>query len=120
MKQITYLVFIVVAGAAACSNSEESEESENICQENVTCPAQAKTFDEVMAFDTCRNCHSTTVTNRQGAPANINFDTAAGALDDREEVLEEVNEGEMPPEPYASSFSQDQRNEILAWICCGS
>lgn len=121
MKQITYLFFTVVAAAAACSNSgdnDESEEIENVCQENVTCPAQVKVFDEVTAFDTCRNCHSATATDRRGAPANINFDTASETLDKQEEVLEEVNEGEMPPEPYASSFTQDQRNEIFTWICC--
>lgn len=115
MKQILSLALLV--GVAACSNSS-NDNGDKICSEDVSCPGQVTSFEQVTAFDTCRNCHSSSATDRHGAPASLNFDTASEVLDEREEVLEEVSEEHMPPEPYASSFTQDQRDEIMTWICC--
>lgn len=116
MKQKKYVFLILLVGAAACSNDDEAEK---IC-EDVTCLDQVQAFEDVTAFDTCRICHSSSVTDRQGAPGGYNFDSPDGVLNERGEVLEEVSEGHMPPAPYASTFTQDQKDEIISWTCCSA
>jgi hypothetical protein len=80
------------------------------------------TYDEVAAFDTCTNCHSSDRMGeaRNDAPEEFNFDTYAAAMHEPEEVAHEVFEGAMPPADSGFSLSEEDKQDLYRWALCGT
>ncbi len=78
----------------------------------------APTFSEVTLFASCTGCHSSTLegADRNGAPADINYDTYDAAVQNAEHGLDEVEEGAMPPN---GSVSEEEIQALADWIACG-
>ena len=115
MRWITCLA--LVAALAACS-SEDEEEGEDLPE--VDCNGDVPTFGEVTAFSqVCANCHSTTKTGdaRNGAPADINWDDYDSAKANAMHGVEEVSEGEMPPDG-AGELTEAQKDDLYTWALC--
>ena len=96
--------------SAACSE----EEIPAVDCATVTVPV----FSDVAAFASCNGCHSSAVLegDRQGAPANVNFDTYEAAVANIDKAMEEVAEGAMPPNGALATADADA---LYAWGQCG-
>lgn len=86
------------------------------------CSGDVPTFGEVGAFSKCTSCHSSTLSGaaRADAPANVNFDTYAGAEAQATKAVEEVQEGQMPPPSTGSALSDAEKKELFTWALCGA
>jgi uncharacterized membrane protein len=79
-------------------------------------------YEAVAAFDTCTMCHASDKTGaaRNGAPADHNFDSFEGAVEHLGHIVEEVEEGKMPPANSGLSITAQERADLLLWAECGS
>lgn len=80
------------------------------------------TYDEVSAFDKCVMCHSSELSggDRNTAPADHNFDTYEGATEFLDHVLEEAEEGNMPPPASGITITEAERAALVKWASCGA
>jgi uncharacterized membrane protein len=118
MKPI--LIATLILAFAACSSSEEEE-----LPPVVDCSAvqPIPKYSEVLAFrDVCTNCHSSSKTgdDRNGAPAEINFDQFASASSHAEQAAIEVNNDAMPPDTSGLSLTEVQKTTLYDWAMCGA
>ena len=67
--------------------------------------------------DNCLGCHSSTVTNRNGAPADKNMDDLNFVRQNADEIYAEVSEGAMPP---SGKLAADDIEAIRAYLACGA
>jgi hypothetical protein len=105
---------------SACG-SDDSGEGEDLPE--VDCSGDVPTFGEVTAFTTvCNDCHSTTLSGeaRNDAPADINWDDYDSASEHAEKGVEEVFEGEMPPEDSTETLTEAQKEDFYKWGLCGT
>jgi uncharacterized membrane protein len=120
------LAFLSIAGAAACGGDDHDDDHEGSAS-GATCPA-----DNTLTYDNfgrdfmskyCTKCHSSTATDRHGAPANHDFDTLAGILPMADHIDEHAAAGpnavntEMPPEGETAP-SEDERRKLGQWLAC--
>ena len=118
MRWATSLLLAVAL--TACGSEDDEEEGDDLPE--VDCTGEIPTFDEVTAFEeVCTNCHSTSLSgdDRNGAPASINWDDYASAKANAEHGVEEVFEGEMPPESSGETLTDDEKEELYTWALCG-
>jgi len=118
MRWATSLLLVVAL--TACGSEDEEEEDE---LPEVDCSGEVPTFGEVTAFsEVCTNCHSTSRSgdDRHGAPAAINWDDYDSAKAHAMEAVEEVSEGEMPPESSGETLTADEKEELYTWALCGT
>lgn len=90
---------------------------------DVDCDADPiPTFDQVAAFDTCTTCHSSelTGTERNGAPADDNWDDYVEAEEHAELIAHEVFEGAMPPADSGLTLTAAEEDELYLWALCGA
>lgn len=68
----------------------------------------------------CRGCHSSSVPAgmRQKAPLDVNFDTEADVLAQRERIAAR-SLGTKPTMPPAGGPSAEERALLAEWIACG-
>ena len=67
----------------------------------------------------CLRCHSSTATERHGAPADYNYDTFAGAHARATEIREQVTARLMPYD-NPLEVTQNDRCLIQAWVDGGA
>jgi hypothetical protein len=80
------------------------------------------TYEEVAAFEKCTTCHSSelTGTERNGAPADDNWDDYEEAAEHAEEIAHEVFEGEMPPADSGMTLTAAEEQDLYLWALCGA
>jgi len=86
----------------------------------VSCAGTIPTYAEVEAFGKCTTCHSSALTGpaRSSAPADVNFDTEAGAESHDDEIAHQVTEGAMPPPASNITLTASEKDELLKWAVC--
>jgi hypothetical protein len=75
----------------------------------------------VFATD-CLGCHTSHLTGsaRNGAPADVNFDTYEATLPNAEHaIVAAVEQRSMPPSTSGPSLNEEQRTAMLAWQSAG-
>jgi len=87
---------------------------------NEDCAGAIPVFEQVSAFDKCANCHASTKlgADRNGAPASVNFDTAAAADAHGDQAVSLVRAGVMPPSASGLSLTQAEREQLYEWVMC--
>lgn len=94
-----------------------------------TCPTGSTltyaTFGSDFMTSFCTRCHSSTKTgdDREGAPADHNFDGLAGVKDAGDHIAEYAGAGpaatnEIMP-PGAPRPTDEQRQQLAEWVACG-
>jgi uncharacterized membrane protein len=68
----------------------------------------------------CLTCHSTTSANRNGSPANVNFDSYAAAYPNAKLANNLVQAGAMPPSNFGLFVSKPDRCLMYAWVQQGA
>jgi len=109
------LAVVGVLAATGCGDKEDPASPGN-CEINeaVSYDGQVSTlFDKY-----CTRCHSSTASNRNGAPADVNFDTFTDASTSAERANGRIQAGTMPPNGGAVSTAD--RCAFQAWIDQGS
>ncbi|HKP61006.1 MAG TPA: hypothetical protein VJV78_29955 [Polyangiales bacterium] len=87
---------------------------------NDDCAGNIPTFTQVSAFAKCAHCHASTRVGaeRNGAPASVNFDSAAAADASGDAAVNLVRAGAMPPPSSGLSLSQAEREQLYEWVMC--
>lgn len=117
--KITWMVMALLAlssVAIGCKDDEGEEVPEVDC-ESVDVPS----FEEVAIFDKCKTCHDSSKTGaaRMSAPTDINFDDVDSAGQHGMKAAEEVAEGEMPPADSNITVTEQEKQQLYAWVMCG-
>jgi uncharacterized membrane protein len=104
------------AFAAGCGGDDESLPTVDCTTGDVPTFAQVNVFTNV-----CANCHGVDVAgeDRQGAPADINFDDFASAKAHAEKAASEVNGGDMPP-GGSDEIAPADKEALYKWALCGT
>ena len=116
--RLTMLVVMALSlgtGLAGCKSDDEEGELPD-----VDCSGTLPTYAQVTAFTKCSVCHSSAFMGaaRQEAPADVNFDTEAGALAHAMKAAEEVNEGAMPPAGSGVTLTEMEKQDLYRWTLC--
>ena len=72
------------------------------------------------AFSKCTNCHDSALTNatdRQAAPADVNYDTYEAAKAEATAIVDQINQGLMPPSDQPQ-LTATEKTDILTWAQC--
>lgn len=120
-----WLACLFLASAlAACGGEDDDNDGDNNDDlPQVDCSGDIPAFDEVTAFsEVCTNCHSTGLsgTERNGAPANINWDDYDSAQVHAEDGAEEVFDNDMPPPGSGHTLTNAQKEQLYRWALCGT
>jgi uncharacterized membrane protein len=104
----------------ACKGQENLEDH--------ACPAtdsgsSAITYDNFGKdfFDTyCQSCHGASVTDRNGAPDDVFFDTRDDIWEQREQVFAQSadSNSSMPIGPHGPTDAE--RQKLADWLACGA
>lgn len=80
--------------------------------------ATYETFGKGFMTQNCQTCHASTQTDREGAPDDVAFDTAAAvwALKDRVLARAAIDTPDMPP---LGGTTEDDRYLLEVWLTCG-
>jgi hypothetical protein len=128
-------MFAALSFSAACGDddsdmdgaTDESALHEDAGEElevpEVDCDAEeVPTFAEVAAFEKCTTCHSSELSGaeRNGAPADDNWDEYEEAMEHAELIAHEVFEGEMPPEESGITLTAAEEDDLYLWALCGA
>jgi uncharacterized membrane protein len=107
------LMAVMIGGSMGCGSDDDDDP-------DVSCTGTIPAYAEVDAFNKCTTCHSSSLTGsaRNGAPADDNFDTEAGAEAHDDEIAHEVSEGAMPPPASNITLTAAEKHEILKWAVC--
>jgi uncharacterized membrane protein len=101
----------------ACSGQKESVLDSGLC---AAAPVETwANFGEAFVTQSCQSCHSSTQSNRQGAPEEVTFDTAdqVWALSDRVLARAAAEPPTMPPQ---GGTSEEDRERLRIWLSCGT
>lgn len=77
-----------------------------------------ETFGAGFVTENCQSCHASTQTDREGAPADVTFDTAADVWRLREAVLRTAG-AEPPTMPPLGGTTEEDRQKLRDWLTCG-
>jgi mono/diheme cytochrome c family protein len=106
-----FLAGVFVASClAACTGSDLPQ---------TDCSGTIPTYSQVSLINTCVGCHSSQLTGgaRAGAPASVNYDTYAAAVDNATNGAAAVDSGRMP---IGAAPSAQQRDDFIQWALCGT
>lgn len=86
------------------------------------CPSGSdatQTEGRMLVVQQCANCHSSMLVGaaRADAPADVNFDTAAGAQAQIDSAWEQTESAKMPP---AAKLTAEQIEKIRVYLACGA
>lgn len=88
------------------------------------CDTSTLTYDNFgSSFMTsyCLDCHSTSASNRQGAPISVDFDSLMDVQNQASSVNRRSGIGTtMPPTSFSSIPSASERTMLTEWIDCGT
>ena len=112
------LVIVVALAAAGCGDKLDPVPVVAGCSNTgtVTYDLQMKDF----FVRNCLTCHSTTSANRNGSPANVNFDSYAAAYPNAKLANTLVQAGAMPLSTSGLSVSKPDRCLMYAWVQQGA
>lgn len=74
-------------------------------------------WGEGFVIGSCQACHSSTSTDREGAPADVNFDTRDEVLARKARILERST-GDSPSMPPEGGVLNDDRQLLEIWLTC--
>jgi len=111
-------LFLLLGFAPDCGGSSNGTTSS---LSGTDCPETVPTYGELTIWPLCTVCHASSLSGsaRQGAPANVNFDTYAAAARAASEAVVEVTAGRMPP-PGQTQPTSDQTTALEQWAQCGT
>ncbi len=121
------VILSTALATGACGGGEEEG-----APTGATCPqGSTLTYDNFAAnfFATyCTACHSSELqgADRNGAPADHNFDTLAGVVAEMEHVDQAAAAGPdsvntvMPPDDADDFPAEDERLDLGEWLACGA
>lgn len=118
IRMLLVVVSALSVVGAGCPSEEEGELPEVDCA-----MGPIPTYAEVGAFQKCSACHSSALsgsTARHEAPADINYDTYAGAEAHATKAASEVNEGAMPPADSGITLTAAEKDALYKWSLCGA
>lgn len=75
-------------------------------------------FGQDFTRENCQSCHASTSANRNGAPAEVVFDTEQDVLDWADRVLERAG-AEPPTMPPRGGLEADDQERLRIWLECG-
>jgi hypothetical protein len=114
-------IVLVIAGALAAAGCGSKLDPVPVLE---GCPNPGTvTYDQQMKDFFVRNClacHSTTSANRNGSPANVNFDSYAAAYPNAKLANNLVQAGAMPPSNFGLFVSKPDRCLMEAWVQQGA
>lgn len=125
MKFLSSLAVVLIAFATAACGEEGGKPTGATCPQGST--LTYTNFGQQFMTDYCTRCHSSTATDRHGAPDDANFDTLNGVKAHSAHVDEEAgsgpdatNEG-MPEDTDATNPAPTtaERAMLSEWIACG-
>jgi uncharacterized membrane protein len=76
-------------------------------------------FAEPFFASYCLMCHSETVTNRRGAPAEVNFDRFDLVNEQKFRIKVRAGTGTSMPPAFGATPSADERASLVEWLDCG-
>lgn len=78
------------------------------------------TFGRGFLATYCDGCHGAAVENRQGAPADVTFDTREQALALADRILARTApaDGSAPTMPPVGGVTEEDRERLLVWLGC--
>lgn len=76
-------------------------------------------FGESFLRQHCQGCHSSTSTNRQGAPTSVSFDSVDDVWRLSQDILR-VTASESPTMPPAWTLEEEDVEMLRWWLECGS
>lgn len=74
-------------------------------------------WGEGFVIGSCQACHSATSTDREGAPADVNFDTRDEVLARKARILDRST-GDSPSMPPEGGVLDDDRQLLEIWLTC--
>jgi uncharacterized membrane protein len=92
------------------------------CGGEVDCTTVKKYSELSVAFEKCTSCHSSTLTNltsRNAAPLGTDYDTYDLAKTQAADIVEQLENGEMPPADEPALTDQEY-DDLLTWASCGT
>jgi uncharacterized membrane protein len=98
---------------AACGDSGSTTGS-------VDCSTVKGYSELTSAFSKCTNCHDSALTNptdRQAAPADLNYDTYDAAKAQAADIADQINQGLMPPSDQPQ-LTATEKTDLLTWAAC--
>jgi uncharacterized membrane protein len=112
------IVIVGALAAAACGSKLDPVPVLEGCPNpgTVTYDQQMKDF----FVRNCLTCHSTTSANRNGSPANVNFDSYAAAYPNAKLANNLVQAGAMPPSNFGLFVLKPDRCLMYAWVQQGA
>ncbi|MFH1071072.1 MAG: hypothetical protein V1794_15745 [Candidatus Glassbacteria bacterium] len=84
----------------------------------ITGNGYALMMKEVFGF-VCLNCHDSNLSNRSGAPSNINWDTYTLAYVSASKGNTRVQAGTMPPASAGGALSATKKAVFQSWVTAG-
>jgi len=112
----TFVMIALVLLVIGCQGQENLGDHSCPTGSSVTYESFGKEF-----FGTwCQSCHGAAVTNRNGAPDDIFFDTRDDIWALREQVFAQTADANksMPIGPHGPS--DDDRKRLADWLACGA
>lgn len=114
---------------AACEGSTDDGglggDSDSDSEELAPCEEQPvityDTFGRGFLATYCDGCHGSAVTERQGAPDDVVFDTRDGALEWADRILERSApaDGSVATMPPVGGVTPDDTDRLIVWLTCG-
>ncbi len=77
-----------------------------------------ETFGSAFMTENCQTCHASTQTDREGAPIETHFDTAADVWAYKDLVLARAA-ADVPDMPPLGGTTDDDRYLLTVWLTCG-
>ncbi len=80
------------------------------------------TFGRGFLATYCDGCHGSAVTERQGAPEDVVFDTREGAMEWADRILERSapSDGSVATMPPVGGVTPDDTDRVIVWLTCGT
>jgi len=109
---------VMLGGSIGCGSDDE----EGVLPEVDCATGAVPTYGQVTAFTKCAVCHDSAKSGaaRVMAPADINYDTYAGADAHATKAASEVNEGAMPPASSGITLTEEEKQTLYRWALCGA
>jgi uncharacterized membrane protein len=111
-----FLILSLFFSMIACKGQENLEDHSCPANNTVTYDNFAKDF-----FNTyCQSCHGAAVTDRNGAPDDVFFDTRDDIWEQREQVFAQAadSNSSMPIGPHGPTDAE--RQKLADWLACGA
>jgi hypothetical protein len=105
---------MILALLAACADGADT--GADPCAEAYV--VTYETFGASFFTENCQACHASTQTDREGAPDDVVFDSAADAWRRKDAILARAA-SEPPTMPPLGGTTEADRRKLRDWLLCG-